>query len=152
TRHDRCIANTNSYCSISSTWWVFMNRDRRAVFYELTASRCLASHRNFTEVLLQDQRDGAAQPGHSIFVNRYDARRNAARKNLRLNLGFDDGAEAAPGPRQIADNENALRRQSGDDHAHAAAEILRHPVQGSAGLRVALVGKGQEMLKTQAGM
>jgi hypothetical protein len=49
-----------------------------------------------SEMLLQHERHGAAQPSHAVFVRGNEERRAATRQDLALNFRLDHGSETMP--------------------------------------------------------
>src|SRR5579872_1714503 len=107
--------------------------------------------RGRAEMFLQDKRHGAAQTSHAVFMRRNQTRWNTTGQNLVMHLSLNHGSEAMPGPRQVSDDNDHFGVEPGDDHAHAASEIVRHRLERLGGTRVALIRKTQEILECQSG-
>lgn len=79
-------------------------------------------------MLLQHERDGTAQACHARIARRPDSRR-LPDQHRGGNLGFNDRTEPWPLPRELPDNDNFLRCQAGNHHAHSPANGVSHSVQ-----------------------
>src|ERR1017187_9247160 len=102
------------------------------------------------EIFLQDEGDGAAKARHAAIASGLETGDRAAGQNLVPDFGFNHRSEAIPGAGEIADYDDALGGKAGDDHAHAAAEVMGHGFEGLDGTDVAVVGAAEKIGKSQA--
>ena len=84
-------------------------------------------------MFLQDQSNGAAESGHSVFVGGDDGGHATTGEDLVLDFGFDHWAEAMPGTGEVANHDDPLGSKTGDDHAHTTSKVVSHGFQGLGG-------------------
>ena len=101
-------------------------------------------------MLLQHQGNGAPQPSHAVFMDRYQLGRDTSGKPLGLHFGLNHGAETMPGAGQIADDHDLFGVQSGNHHAHAAAQKMGHGFESFGGFMIALIGQAEQVLEVEA--
>src|ERR1039458_2947699 len=102
------------------------------------------------EIFLQDEGDGAAKARHAAIASGLETGDRAAGQNLVPDFGFNHRSEAIPGAGEIADYDDALGGKAGDDHAHAAAEVMGHGFESPDGADVAVVRAAEKIGKSHA--
>ena len=100
------------------------------------------------EVLLENQRYGAAKSGVSKFVQRNDLRR-ARDWRFLFRYALDDRSDALPNSRNFPDADDQPWSETRYEHCGSDAEIVGHPLDRFDRALVALLAETHDVFETR---